>query len=295
MPETDTQIAPKPSRYAFIIRLLKQLWMVLVLVGLVLFVSNNFNNIIEQLRQVAPSKIVLSLVLIAIGRTLMMLMAHDALASLGEDISRKVVFIIVSISDPAKYLPGGIWHFVGRAGYYQAEGIALKTGSQALLRENLWLVVSAGFSGTIFLILANVATNLWFLGGIILVIWWIVLKLWSPSLSLVAITRQTLTQFVMWIALAFSFVLILPNFSTNFDSNMLVIGAFIISWLIGFISLFAPSGLGIREAVLVALLLPVLSSNDSAVFALIHRILWIGVELLFTLIAWIFFNINSRE
>ena len=76
---------------------------------------------------------------------------------------------------------------------------------------------------------------------------------------------------------------------------MLIIGAFIISWLVGFVSLFAPSGLGIREAVLVSLLLPVLSANDSAIFALIHRILWIGVELIFTLIAWIFFNMNSRE
>lgn len=295
MPESNNQANPKPSRYALMMRLLKQLWMILVLLALIFFVSNNFENILEQLNQIEFPKLVLSLLLIAIGRVLMMLMAYDSLISLGEDLSRKTVFIIVSISDPAKYLPGGIWHFVGRAGYYQAEGITLKTGSQALLRENLWLVVSAGFSGSIFLILANTHVNVWWLCSVFILIWWIVLKLWSPSLNYVTITLQVMTQFVMWVALAFSFVLIFPSFSTNFDANMLIIGAFIISWLVGFVSLFAPSGLGIREAVLVSLLLPVLSANDSAIFALIHRILWIGVELIFTLIAWIFFNMNSRE
>lgn len=295
MPEPDNQARQKSTRYTVIIRLLKQLWMVLVLIALVLFVRNNFGNIIEQLRQVDLSKLLLSLLLIATGRALMMLMAYDSLASLGEDVSRKTVLIIVSISDPAKYLPGGIWHFVGRAGYYQAEGISLKTGSQALLRENLWLVVSAGFSGAMFLILAYTQANLWWLCGIIIIIWGVVLRLWSPALNYHTIVIQVITQFLMWIALGFSFVLISSNSTTDFESNMLVMGAFILSWLLGFVSLFAPSGLGIREAVLVALLLPVMSASDSAVFALIHRILWIGIELIFTLIAWVFFNMNSRE
>lgn len=295
MTETVTNDSPQASTTSLILRILKQLWMVLIIVGLLMFVANNFSDILTYLKNIPLENILLSLLFIAIGRTLMMLVAYDSLLALGENITRKTVFIIVSISDPAKYLPGGVWHFVGRAGYYQAEGISLKSGSQALLRENLWLIVSAGFSGGIFLIVAYSTQNIWLICGVFLAIWWIILKLWNPLLTSQAILRLLITQFLMWISLALSFLLILPNLTNALDSNALIISAFIISWLIGFVSLFAPSGLGIREAVLVALLLPVLSPSDSAIFALTHRILWIAVELIFTLVAWVVLNIDNRE
>ena len=290
--ETESENPPKISLTQRLVQVAKQLWMIVVLVGLALFVSNNFDNIVEQLQEVSLLQLGLSLLMIVVGRILMMILAHDALLSLKASISRQSVLTIVAISDPAKYLPGGIWHFVGRAGYYQAEGATLKTATQALLRENLWLVVSALFSGAIFLIIAYANPQLWFLCIVIVLCWIGVLKLWTRHFSWIRLLIQMTMQCVMWLLLAYSFMIIFPAIPGTIEMQSLVFAAFTLSWLIGFLSLFAPGGLGIRETILVVLLIPILSAGDSSVLAITHRLLWIGVEVLFALVAWIFLNKN---
>ena len=50
-----------------------------------------------------------------------------------------------------------------------------------------------------------------------------------------------------------------------------VIGAYAFSWLLGFVIVFAPSGLGVREATFVALLAPSLGAGPATAIALILR------------------------
>lgn len=275
-----------------IIANLKWLWIIIVLGGLTFYLVQNFANIGAQLQLVSPLSIFFALLLIAAGRICIIIMTREVLLSAGYPLSIGTIFYVVSTSDLAKYLPGGIWHFVGRAGYYKTLKLSVLEISQAILKENLWLIVSAGFSGSLLLIAGYRPQHLLWFAPVIALIWLAVIYLWGRHVSFPRIIGIIALQLFIWLFVGLSFSIILPLEATY--SNVLIVsGAFTISWLIGFISLFAPGGIGVREIILVTILLPFLAGADSSVFAVTHRLLWIVIEFLFGLIAFIFFNMDS--
>lgn len=57
-------------------------------------------------------------------------------------------------------------------------------------------------------------------------------------------------------------------------------GAFMASWLIGYLSFITPSGLGVREAVLAWLLAPFMGAADAILLAVMSRVIMIVVEVI---------------
>lgn len=60
--------------------------------------------------------------------------------------------------------------------------------------------------------------------------------------------------------------------------------AFVASWVVGYITLLTPGGLGVREAVLVGLLTPEVQTSHAITLALIARLSWTFVEMMGALI-----------
>jgi hypothetical protein len=56
---------------------------------------------------------------------------------------------IYGLSSLGKYVPGGIWHFVGRFGIYKVNGLSGKASTRAMILENVWLLGSAFATGII--------------------------------------------------------------------------------------------------------------------------------------------------
>jgi uncharacterized membrane protein YbhN (UPF0104 family) len=56
------------------------------------------------------------------------------------------------------------------------------------------------------------------------------------------------------------------------------VGAFAIAWIVGFVAIYAPGGIGVREAVLVALLRGRLGSADALVLAVTSRLVLAVVD-----------------
>jgi hypothetical protein len=57
-----------------------------------------------------------------------------------------------------------------------------------------------------------------------------------------------------------------------------VTGAFSLSWLAGYVAVFAPGGIGVREVLLAVLLGAFFKSGEVAIYASIHRLLWVLAE-----------------
>jgi uncharacterized membrane protein YbhN (UPF0104 family) len=57
------------------------------------------------------------------------------------------------------------------------------------------------------------------------------------------------------------------------------VGAFAVSSLAGFVAVFAPGGIGVREAVLAALLAPRIGQADAIALALASRLILIAADL----------------
>ncbi|MGQ9851530.1 MAG: hypothetical protein ACUVSU_15925 [Aggregatilineaceae bacterium] len=274
---------------AKLLRLVKWLWLVLVLGAVARYLWAHWDEVGPQLRTIALLRLGLAVLLLIASKLLLVVLSQRSVALAGYTIPYRRMFTINALSQLAKYLPGGIWHFVGRAGYYHTDGLPLRAVTQAMIVENLWLVFSAFMAGVSGLLLYYAGG--WrlavALAGLVAV-WWAVLWLirlrfsgernWRGSLSTLGF------QALIWGLVGASLWVVLPSLD-GWRSGSLAIGAFCISWVIGYVALFAPGGIGVREAAMTALLATALSAQDALLYAAIHRFLWVAAELTLGIVA----------
>jgi hypothetical protein len=76
------------------------------------------------------------------------------------------------------------------------------------------------------------------------------------------------------------FLLVLKAVTDSLPSFLAIIGVNAAGWLVGFFAFFAPSGLGVREGAMTAMLRPLMPMDAALVSVLLWRVLQIAAELL---------------
>jgi hypothetical protein len=274
---------------ARLIRIAKWLWLVLVAGAVVRYLWAHWDEIGPQLRAISPARLALAAACLIASKLLLVIVSQRSVALAGHRIGYRRMFAINALSQLAKYLPGGIWHFVGRAGFYHADGLPLRAVTRAMVVENLWLVLSAflaGLIGTLTYYLSGARAGIAAAG--LLAVWWALLWLirlrfggvrsWRAGLSGLAL------QAAVWALVGISLWIILPGVS-GWGSVALAIGAFCLSWVVGYVAVFAPGGIGVRETVMAALLVPLLAAPDALIYAAVHRFVWVAAELALGILA----------
>ncbi len=207
---------------------------------------------------------------------------------------------VYGLSSLGKYLPGGIWHFVGRFGVYKMNGLSTKASTRSMILENIWLLSSAIATGVIGVFLSrfdliadfiNIPNEKWL--AITLTI--VIIALWITVLFIVNKIMQKYTSriiknviivalvgLLLWTFIGGSFFVMFQEFPLS--SAPLFIGGYAVSWAVGYIAIFAPGGLGIREAVLAFVFSNIASVELIAVYAAMNRIVWVVAEVLFGLV-----------
>jgi len=168
---------------------------------------------------------------------------------------------------PARYIPGGIWHTVGRVLGLREQGIGQRSLAVFVFLENMLVVAIAFLLGGV-LIFAFRGLDGW--GGVAVLgaIGGLVAILISPLilnirqfkgdgsflLSDYAISAGVMV--IYWCAGAGAFVLYLKAFPdvSQYSSMLEVSGVYMFSWGVGYISVFAPQGIGVFEVVASGLL-----------------------------------------
>jgi uncharacterized membrane protein YbhN (UPF0104 family) len=195
---------------------------------------------------------------------------------------------------PAKYIPGGIWHSVARSGDYYDHGISAHHVAVYLLTENIIIAsVTLALGG---FIVANIDTTnslfttMLLVSSVVLIIVNIILpkiisiKLLSHSkpLSIFEYLKSILIIFIYWIVAGISFICYLLSFPVlNINVSMFeVAGIYLFSWGIGFITLFAPQGLGVSEIVTSQLLGTGLDSSNIIIVIAGFRIIVLIADML---------------
>lgn len=205
---------------------------------------------------------------------------------------------IYFVSNLATYIPGTYWFIVGRAAMSQKHGItAFQTGVSTLVEH--FLLILSGALLSIFGL--QLVTDL--IGIPVDSLFWIVLiaiggfvAIHPRSIKLIinAMARilkmqqvevklsygmmllQLLWSIVIWLFGSISLWLLAKAFIPSIDISYLGIfsAIFSLSWLIGFFTPFAPSGIGIREGVMVAAFTALgISSGIIALLAVLSRVL----------------------
>lgn len=200
-------------------------------------------------------------------------------------------------SQMGKYLPGKVWLLLGRFYFYDSKGKSRKTLTVALYFETVTMIAAAGllfFASLFFLKEVQSAPFQWaFL--------WLALILPAALFSLHPRILQRLSNGILrflkkepitismsypdilrvlgvclcsWAMGGVGFYLFVDSVFPVSSSHILFLtGALAISNTLGLLALFAPSGLGVREGVLVFLLSSIMPGSVAVVLSVLTR-LW---------------------
>jgi uncharacterized membrane protein YbhN (UPF0104 family) len=185
-----------------------------------------------------------------------------------------------------KYIPGSVWQYAGRAALGRGEGIPPRAATVSLTLELAGSVVAAALvaslTGGVIAFAATAGAAIVGVG-----IWpharrrLARLRRTQSSAVLRAAFETTLYYVPIWLLLGLCFWLTARSlFSLSFKDVGFYTGAFTVAWLIGLVAVFAPGGLGVREAVLVALLRSRTGTADAVLLATVSRGLLTMVDLL---------------
>jgi uncharacterized membrane protein YbhN (UPF0104 family) len=98
-----------------------------------------------------------------------------------------------------------------------------------------------------------------------------------------SILKLIVIQYGIWLSFGLSFAFILP--SINLDTAARSGSIYVLGWAIGYIVIFAPGGLGIRELALAWLLGGMLQAGDAMIVATVHRVLFTAIEVVMGIVS----------
>jgi uncharacterized membrane protein YbhN (UPF0104 family) len=198
-------------------------------------------------------------------------------------------------SQIAKYIPGNIAHIAGRHTMGRVAGVSHSHLAVAALYEIIGLV-SAALIITLMggrSVLDQFAAITWWIYGLPIIIVGYLATPWlmkrfrpdTPSASPLLMLRP-LIYYVLFFLVSGIALAVIGVYSDSFTQDidyLIILSAFAIAWSVGFLTPGAPSGIGIREAVLIILLSPSTGEANALMLALIFRLVTIGGDSLFYL------------
>lgn len=283
-----------------ILRFLKYLWVLSILIFLSFFIIDNYEKILKIIKEINIYYILSAFTAILIAKILLSASMYYIIKSIGKHLSFVKCLHIYNISQLGKYIPGNIWHFVGKAAAYSKEGFSAKNIKDALIIENLWLVSSAFFYGISLLFILEyrfiknlISNNIALIAFIILlaifgyIISTRILKidLWNILKNKETSIKIILISFFVWTFLGFGFAILIISY--RLDLLYLSIALYAFAYSMGFITPFAPAGIGIREGVLALALSQYLSIEIIIIVSAANRLIYFFAEIILAVLSQI--------
>lgn len=227
---------------------------------------------------------------------------HLARACGTKMIVRSDLTYIFLVSQIAKYLPGNVGHFLGRAWMGQRRGIPMIVLGKAMALE-VGGILSACFilaNAALFIGLVQSETeqgsyNLEFAvgGAAVVSLLGVVLafRRWGEwALILRPFIYATFCYLVVIVLMAAINVLILSVISERWSIALSgeVAGAFVVSWLVGFVTPGSPAGLGMREITFFSVLAGTYPNTTLVLTAAAFRLVTVAGDLLVWLAALVY-------
>jgi hypothetical protein len=224
---------------------------------------------------------------------------YVVLRASGDQPQLSAAMMTIMLSQFAKYLPGNFAHVIGRVMLARSYGCSMPRVIFAMTFETGW-VIAAAVAVSVIALLVGEAGHLaalpdfggaWFAAALAVVAIGVPaigawsLKRWRPrpltkllgdtSVSLPGIA-PTIICFALYcggfiVAGAALEFLAQGLFGTGESRFALMTGVFALAWVAGYITPGAPAGLGVREAVLLAVLGPIQGAETAVSIAVVLR------------------------
>ena len=201
------------------------------------------------------------------------------------------------VANVGRYLPGKVWQIAGLAVLSRRRGVPAATATGAAVLGQGVSLVAATLVGLLALAAGPQNVRTWGLAGagvvgvavavgLIPPVFRSVVGLWFRLAKPDAPPALGSGHALMWLAFftanwalyAFAFWILAASFGHT-DHILPVASAFAAAYVLGYLMIFAPAGMGVREASLVVFLTPYMGPGPSGVLAVVARVWTTGVEL----------------
>lgn len=205
----------------------------------------------------------------------------------------------------AKYVPGNVFHFIGRHAAGIRAGISHAILACSASLEMLVLLFSAGLLALSGLLVPEVGLlallpfPLWLVIGIVVIGFIAIVFLmpvamhrflpaavagWASVRMLVPVVTRHLL-FFMVSGLLMAVLVFAVVGSLQWTTFILAMSSYPVSWLAGYVIPGASAGIGVREAVIVLILSTVVLAEEATLIAVLMRVVTLSGDLFFYLLA----------
>lgn len=213
---------------------------------------------------------------------------------------------IFMIANMGRYVPGKIWSIAGMAALAKGHGVPVAvSATSAVVLQGVGLLAAGAIGLGAFaggpaplprwgLAAAGVAAGLLLLVLAVPSLFRAAVALWfrlvrtSPPANLTAalVLRWLLQVAGAWVAMGASFWIFAASLGMAL-SPVHAGSAFAAAYVAGYLMLFAPAGVGVREGFLIAFLAPALGSAPATVLAIAARLWMTAAEVIPAAILWV--------
>lgn len=216
---------------------------------------------------------------------------------LGAHLSLRKTFKILYISNLGRYIPGKVWQFVGMYYLLERENIGRVKATSGIMWSNLFTNLSGVLVGAFIISLSKFDVSILSVSVLVLlfvcvfivvqpkvidhIVNYVLEKLNKDqikvSLPMSSIVSFVLSYALVWLCLGAAFFMLTKSIA-DIDIHFLpvFIGFFAASYVIGYLSIVTPGGLGVREGVMTYMLSYYIPLPIATVIAVAAR-LWLTI------------------
>jgi uncharacterized membrane protein YbhN (UPF0104 family) len=295
----------------FLIKSAQVLIIVLIFYFLIKNLVSNWSQVKDYEWQFDYPLLIVSFLLQIVALFWLVKIWQRMLKHTGSSVFYLKLFKVWFFTNLGKYLPGKVWQFLGMIYMLEKEGVPKQNSFSTGVLAQAFSVISGLFISVLFLgadlysrffskkpglMVAGVVLSLAILAILCypkvlekIINWGLrILKKEKISLDITLkdVIIYLLSYSLSWLLFGLAFLIFIKAMAqADFNMYPTLTGAFAFSLNIGFLALFTPGGIGVREGILVFLLSSLFPLPVSTLISLLSR-LWITVgELLCFLIA----------
>jgi len=243
-------------------------------------------TVTDALAHARPALLLVAFVLGGLGMLSIALAWYTAIRVLGGSLRLLPTLRGYFVGQLGKYLPGGVWAIMGRGEWARSGGVA-----GAIAYSSVFLSIGSVYLAAVLLAATLVpVTGMFGAGGdarygfvlLLLPLGFALLHPRVVNAALRALRRATgrdlsvLQQLPSWMLIGLATYLVAVAFGEA-GAVLNVVAATAISWVVGFVVLPVPGGIGVRESAFVALATS-LSPGIAATVAVVARLVFIAVD-----------------
>lgn len=275
---------------------------------LLLILLSSGNVFVQQITKIKIFPLFLSIVFFLIFFFLRSCVWKQILGKLGSNLKLEEVIYYSSLTELKRYIPGNIFSYIGRLFHFGQLGVKKKIIIKGTVIEASLYILSSfiiSISGAIYLYQLSrqnilfqflpweiFAFGLSLLIIIFFILAFIFLKKYLRNVFM--FTDEFFISILSWICYAIASVLIVVCLSGFNPYTIVPLGSFFVfAWLVGYLSVITPSGVGVREAVIVYGLSYLVPLQTAVAIALLARLVFVFSELIFFMLSSLFYKWNS--